>query len=71
MNGLIWTGAAISLLGIVGLLWCVLHVMRLRRMELDDAEMRTRMQKAVMVNFGALAVSTLGLMMVVIGIFLS
>ncbi len=71
MNGLIWTGAAISLLGIFGLLWCVLHVMRLRRMELDDAEMRTRMQKAVMVNFGALAVSTLGLMMVVIGIFLS
>jgi len=45
--------------------------MRLRRKALDDATMRSRMQKAVLVNFAALAVSTLGLMMVVIGIFLS
>ncbi len=70
MQGLIWTGAAISLLGVAGLLWCVLHVLRLRRMQLEDSEMRARMQKAVLINFGALAVSTLGLMMVVVGIFL-
>lgn len=71
MTALIWGGAALSLLGVVGLFWCILFVLRLRRAGLDDATLRARMQKAVMLNFGALAVSTLGLMLVVVGIFLS
>lgn len=70
MDILIWTGAVISLLGVAGLGWCILYVIRLRRMTLDDADMRARMHKAVLVNFAALGVSTLGLMMVVVGIFL-
>lgn len=70
MTMLVWIGAVVSLLGVAGLAWCVIYVMRLRREQLDDTEMRARMQKAVMVNFAALAVSTLGLMMVVVGIFL-
>lgn len=70
MDILIWSGAAISLLGVAGLVWCIVHVMRLRRLSLAESEMRTRMQKAVAVNFAALGISTLGLMMVVIGIFL-
>lgn len=70
MTMLVWIGAVVSLLGVAGLAWCVIYVMRLRREQLDDTQMRARMQKAVMVNFAALAVSTLGLMMVVVGIFL-
>lgn len=70
MDSLIWIGAAISLAGVLGLGWCILYVLKLRRQNLTDAEMRTRMQRAVIANFGALAVSTLGLMIVVIGIFL-
>lgn len=70
MGMLVWIGAAVSLLGVIGLAWCVVYVMRLRRAQLEDTEMRARMQKAVLVNFAALAVSTLGLMMVVIGIAL-
>ena len=70
MESLIWTGAVISLMGVAGLGWCILYVIRLRRMTLDDTEMRARMHKAVLVNFAALGVSTLGLMMVVVGIFL-
>jgi hypothetical protein len=70
MDILIWIGAAISLAGVLGLGWCILYVLKLRRLTLDDTEMRARMQRAVMINFAALAVSTLGLMMVVIGIFL-
>ncbi|CUX82654.1 MAG: Uncharacterized protein family (UPF0104) [Roseibaca calidilacus] len=71
MDMIVWAGAVLSLAGVAGLVWCILYVMRLRRKALDDATMRSRMQKAVLVNFAALAVSTLGLMMVVIGIFLS
>ncbi|MGL4414294.1 hypothetical protein [Roseinatronobacter monicus] len=70
MDSLIWIGAANSLAGVVGLGWCIVYVMKLRRQTLDDSEMRARMQKAVIMNFAALGVSTLGLMMVVVGIFL-
>jgi hypothetical protein len=70
MDALIWIGAAISLAGVAGLGWCIVYVMKLRKQVLDDTEMRARMQKAVIMNFGALTISTLGLMMVVVGIFL-
>ncbi|MCC5959959.1 MAG: hypothetical protein JJU08_11525 [Rhodobacteraceae bacterium] len=71
MEYLIWTGALISVAGIAGLVWCIVYVMNLRKSGLDDTAMRARMQKAVMINFAALAVSTLGLMMVVVGVFLA
>lgn len=70
MENLIWIGAAISMAGVLGLVWCILYVLKLRRAQLDDATMRARMQRAVVINFAALAVSTLGLMLVVLGIFL-
>lgn len=70
MAGLVWGGAVVSLGGVAALVWCIVYVMRLRRADLDEAEMRAKMQKAVMVNFAALAVSTLGLMMVIAGLFL-
>lgn len=71
MDALIWIGAAMSLAGVAGLGWCIIFVMKLRKKALEDKEMRARMQKAVIMNFVALGVSTLGLMMVVVGIFLS
>jgi len=70
MANLIWIGAVVSLLGVLGLVWCIIYVLRLRRAGLNEEMMRARMQRAVIINFAALAVSTLGLMMVVVGIFL-
>lgn len=71
MQNLVWIGAAISLAGVLALVWCIVYVLKLRRAELDETTMRARMQKAVIINFAALAISTLGLMMVVVGIFLA
>ena len=71
MQNLVWIGAAISLSGVLALVWCIVYVLKLRRAELDETVMRARMQKAVIINFAALAISTLGLMMVVVGIFLA
>ncbi|MCC5990965.1 MAG: hypothetical protein JJT99_00430 [Rhodobacteraceae bacterium] len=71
MEFLVWGGALISVIGLGGLVWCIIYVMRLRKQALDDDTMRARMQRAVLVNFAALAVSTIGLMMVIAGIFLS
>ncbi len=71
MEWLIWTGAAVSLAGVFALIWCVFYTLRARRAGLDDAALRARLQKAVVVNMVALFGSVIGLMMVVVGIFLS
>lgn len=67
---IIWTGAALTLLGLGGIVWCILTVSRARRQGLDDEALRERMRGVLAVNMGALASSTIGLMMVVIGIML-
>lgn len=67
---IIWSGAAITLLGVLGLAACVVYVLRLRRAGLSDEAMRARLQKGVAYNMAALFVSVIGLMLVVIGIAL-
>ena len=67
---LIWGGAALTALGLAGILWCIVTVTRARRARLPDVAMRATMQRVVAVNMGALAASVLGLMAVVMGIML-
>lgn len=67
---IIWSGAALSLLGLVGLVWCILKVTRAKRAQLDDEAMRAVLQSALPLNLGALFLSVIGLMMVVVGIFM-
>lgn len=71
MGILVVIGAAISLLGLAGIIGCGIAVYRARRAGLDDAAMRARLQKIVAWNLGSLAISTIGLMTVVVGVFLS
>jgi hypothetical protein len=71
MEALIWMGAALTLVGIALLGWCIVLAVRARRAGLDDAALRARLQKVVAVNLGALALSGLGLMLVVVGVFLT
>jgi hypothetical protein len=70
MDTLIWIGAAISLAGVAGLVWCILLALRARRAGLPDDEMRAALQRVVVLNMAALGVSALGLMCVVAGIVL-
>ncbi|MCX8227832.1 MAG: hypothetical protein OTI35_17310 [Sulfitobacter sp.] len=67
---LIWVGALISLVGFFGLVWCIVTVMRAKRANLSEDDMRAVLQKALPLNLGALFLSVIGLMMVVIGIML-
>jgi hypothetical protein len=71
MAVLIWIGAALSLCGVAGLLWCIRLALKARRAGLSDDDMRARLQHIVTLNMIALGVSALGLMMVVAGILLS
>lgn len=70
MDWLIWTGAAVSLLGVAGLMYCIVIAARAKRAGLDDDTMRSRLKKLVILNMAALFVSALGLMLVVLGIML-
>jgi hypothetical protein len=70
MQALIWAGAALTLLGVAGLVYCVLRALKARRAGLSDDALRTELQRIVLINLGALGVSVLGLMLVVLGIFL-
>ena len=57
---LIWIGAALSVLGLLGLGWCIIKVMRAKRSGLDDEEMRDVLARVVPLNMGALLLSDLG-----------
>ena len=70
MDALIPLGSLVALLGLLGLGWCILLVLRAKRANLPEAEMKARLQKVIALNMGALALSALGLMMVVIGVLL-
>lgn len=67
---LIWIGAAASLVGLAGLVWCIIRVMKARRAQLPDEEMRAVLQSVLPLNMGALFLSVIGLMLVVVGVFL-
>ena len=70
MQALIWIGSLVSLCGVAGLAYCVLRALRARQSGLDDTAMRAELQRVVVINLGALALSALGLMLVVTGLFL-
>ena len=70
MSNLIPLGAVITLMGLVGLIWCILKVARARKQGLSDEDLRAVMQTTVGVNLGALFLSAIGLMIVVLGIIL-
>ncbi|MCK0143141.1 hypothetical protein [Aliiroseovarius sp. F20344] len=70
MEWLIIIGAIMSGLGLIGLVASALKVMKAKREGLDDAELRARIQKAMALNMGALGLSVLGLMCVIVGVSL-
>ena len=51
--------------------YCIAAALRVRRAGLADEETRARLQRIVFINMGALLLSALGLMSVVLGVFLA
>ncbi len=70
MQILILTGALLTLLGVAGLAYCIVRALRARRAGLDGTAMRAELQRVVAINAGALAISALGLVLVVLGVML-
>ncbi|MEJ6402456.1 hypothetical protein [Yoonia sp. 2307UL14-13] len=70
MEYVVWGGAVLSLLGLVGIIYSIVAVSRARKSGLSDEELRTRIGRVLPINLGALFVSTIGLMAVIVGIML-
>lgn len=71
MEMLIWSGAALSFLGLCGLVYCIVRVGKARKAGLSDDELRDAVKAVMPINLGSLFVSVFGLMLVILGIFLS
>ena len=67
---MVWAGAALSLAGLAGLVWCILRVGRARRSGLDDEGLRAAVAAVLPMNLASLFLSVIGLMLVVIGVIL-
>ncbi|CUH39693.1 hypothetical protein JSE7799_02421 [Jannaschia seosinensis] len=70
MAALIWIGAILCLAGLGGLVWCIFVAAGARREGLEGEAMEARLRGLVAWNLGALAVSAIGLMLVVTGVIL-
>ncbi|MBT6096755.1 MAG: hypothetical protein HOH05_00090 [Marinovum sp.] len=69
MAGFIWGGALVSLVGLSGLIYCIFKVAKAKRSAIDDDALKAVLQSIVPINLGALLLSVLGLILVVIGVF--
>ena len=70
MSGIVLTGVALSLLGIIGLMLCIAKIVKAKRRSLSDEDMRAELASLMPVNLGSLFLSAVGLMTVAIGITL-
>lgn len=70
MGILIPLGGLVTLMGLAGILWCVLQAWRARKAGLSGEAMTARLKTLAVVNMLALLLSAVGLMLVVTGILL-
>ncbi|MGJ8589503.1 MAG: hypothetical protein ACSHXW_15240 [Yoonia sp.] len=70
MEIVVWIGAALSVVGLCGIVYSIVAVTRAKRANLPDEELRARISKVLPVNLLALLISVIGLMAVVIGVML-
>ena len=68
MQALIWGGAAVTLLGVAGLMFCAAQSLKARN--LPDDQARTVMARVVTLNLASMGLAVLGLMAVVAGLLL-
>jgi hypothetical protein len=71
MTWLVWIGTALAVAGLVALGYCIVAAITAKRAGLPDPELRSRLARIVSINMGALLLSVLGLMSVVIGVFMA
>lgn len=70
MEIIVWIGAALSAIGLCGIVYSIVAVARAKRANLSDEDLRARVSAILPLNLIALFVSMIGLMAVIIGVML-
>lgn len=70
MEWLVWIGAALTLAGLVGILWCIAKVRSAKKAGMSNDALQAVVQKVVLVNLAAFGLSALGLGAVTAGLIL-
>ncbi|CAM4324514.1 hypothetical protein [Palleronia rufa] len=70
METLIWVGTGLSLLGLAGLVYCIVAAFAAKRAGLSDADLRARLRALVVWNMASLLLSSLGFVVVITGLLL-
>ncbi len=71
MDWLIIPGAILTLVGLLGIIVSAVKALKARRAGLEDDALRAQLKRVMLLNMGALFVSVIGLMLVILGIFLA
>ncbi|SCZ55431.1 hypothetical protein SAMN04488118_102417 [Epibacterium ulvae] len=71
LQSLVWIGTAMTLAGMLGLFWCIFKVAQAKRKNLSDDDLRTEVQALIPYNLGTLFLSVFGLILVMLGLFLT
>ena len=67
---MIITGAIITILGLLGLFYCILKAFKARRAGLKGQELANELKELVLVNLVSLFLSAIGLGLVIFGILI-
>jgi len=70
MQAWVWAGVAATVLGLAGLIWCIVLALRAKRVGGSEDQVRAKLQRVVLINLAAMGLSAMGLMLVVIGVML-
>ena len=68
---LIWGGAAVSIVGLIGLLFSMYKVASAKKNTASDEDLRVSIKAAMPLNLASLFLSVLGLMSVTIGVLIT
>lgn len=67
---MILSGAIVTIIGLSGLIYCILKAFRAKKSGLKGEELSKQLKKLVLVNLISLFLSAIGLVLVIVGILL-
>ena len=65
-----WIGGVMSVLGLLGVLWCIRKAAWLRGAKMDDEAMRGELNKLIFGHMAAIGTAFLGLGLLTVGLLL-
>lgn len=71
MTVMIWIGGGMSVLGLLGVVWCIRKAAWIKGAELSDEQGRTEIGRLMFAHMAAMGTAFLGLGVLVAGILLS